>query len=487
MELHKLAQEIRKEFDSIKVQYPVTDHIDLKDPVNRDYLLFCEELNIALTACEDTKKGEVTAENVKPLLDVLSRHGRRVHDSRGVWNHHWTTPANQLAKKVGSLLSNVIQKFNKQSSIELMMPAVKSTKSNWTTNLITRLNPWEWIVGEDGAPIEIEPCLHRAQLTGKYLSTAEAEGSQRELTAAEIARLTNHSAAVRAYVATFAGTDEASKKRLHDELITALKNPNYVVEDIYGADGNQRLEQNVFNDFLSQFQQIPGSSRFMAHVPVEMIKARVVGPKPNPDKVARLDKKTKLDDYLVEYLRDFSADDLFTGDFAHDRATLLCLAELYRRDLVARPAETNNTLGIGYTRAQKLLSVTVLRDFILSSEPLEQFSDYVRVKGMEDYRKALYDKGYIWNSTLCNLVLLTEALGKRYNLHNMTLSLQGVKSGEGAVVDAATAADKAVSSSAPSTVPPVPAAASAAAATTLPEPSTVSATASNSGRTSPRP
>lgn len=392
--LDKLIADVQEELNRSKKEY---DHLyklpDYHLPIHRDYLLTISELEAVIKACETFDKTMSGNAIIEYLMQFLHKRASRIDESDAARWINFKSPANRLHDNISKLLKaardSIYKTSNKLTSLEIALPQLKAKKSPYHGQDYGDVNPWAWILGEDGFPIEIEHCLNYFKKNGFYRSThPDANGIYRPLSKTEIDLIIHHSHELKYFLIS---SKELSIQQFEERLVKVLKNPNYEINATYGPDGDKRLNVKIFNDFITQFQNLRTWSLLLITTELDLIKSFI----PLGNK--------KIDEVTIE--------DIYTPDEVTYRVKMLFLAEIYRRELTERTENHTGIVlfgyGFGCVKDDKLEAVKIFQAFLVTKLPLSQFKSWLQQEGHEKYIPILFDnKSLVRKSKLYHLVLL---------------------------------------------------------------------------------
>jgi|GEM_PF-6710463 len=358
--------------------------ISFKDQLPRISSFTVEAQEHLLMVCEletlilDSNSSKIIMS--EKLFDFFKYREQRLKNTNADESVKPTSAANVLCRQLSIQYEDFFQISawikHKPSAFELRHPTLQvehQLKNN------KDYQPLRWVRGEDNALIDIGNCLKQAKDSqdGKYRATENnPKVTGRVLLVTEIDKVIRHSFAVEQWVKSEATLSKIGSDHL-DEL---LNNANYQTRNLYGEEGDARLQQNVLNDFVRQFDTL--------HDPLLVLKVI---------------NTTALKNFMpCKDMRKLKPKDLQSDNEQLYRAKLLVLTEVYRR---SKQKEFSTTLLGNH----KLPAVEVYQTFLISQYPLNEFEGYIREKESQHASTLLEEKKTTlgWKSVLFALVSLS--------------------------------------------------------------------------------
>lgn len=327
---------------------------------------------------------------LRKFCDFLSERWFKIKNTDAIYPHHPETQANRayflLAESLGEIMH--------QSPYDLLMPTVGAIIHQMSRNNLSCFKFHEFILADDGTPIEVAKCLNDAakNKTTKLFYTGL---HKQQLNYNEKNRIINHSSLANKYYKEIElyekyGTEDY--KEVGEKFNDAIGQANYIVAATYGEQGQIRLAKNllagmknrrVFIETLIGLVPQERWKEFISYMPTEELSTLLFNN--NSFNTTLMNKRT------------------YTESMLYNRAIMFCFVEIYWRKRAAGDRFssifgklTDYTTGLlgAFTKDQKEEGVRLLQEFLMSHENLSKLIEYVKkhAKNKESYN-AIFEVG----------------------------------------------------------------------------------------------
>lgn len=390
MLVNDFAADILLDLETLPKEDPALDVL-----VRIESRIAFDKLKRLLEQC-NRSKACIDLHKLKAFCHFLSDRWLAIKFTDSSYPHHPRTRAN-LAYLIFATAINQIEAIDIYT---LVMPTVGALNCLTSRGMLMNFRLHEFVLGDDGRPIEIAKCLDEA-LNNKTDALHHTSGDKRPLSKSEKERVINHSSeaneyydALQFYLKTGIENDLLiAKKQLHD----MLESDDCEVTASYGVEGRRRLTKSILatvNDqkaFIDLMQSIPSSdwADFLKDMDTQ-----------------DLEKYILQNDSFINALQKPSA---YSKDETHNKAFLFCITELYKRarlcgndylnrwgyfaDLSQKYLGDYAKYLQGYNRDEKLLAVDCLQAFFLSDSKLSEFHNYLKHSDNAKNVGPLYELG----------------------------------------------------------------------------------------------
>lgn len=388
-------------------------------------ILIRVESQIAFANLKDCLQSYISAEKdaaditFEAIFTLVSERSKGIDKTDACHVHHPDTRANRAWLIVGEefavILNNPVYDF--------LMPPLKSIQYRTTKGNLSSLKFHEFILGDDGTPIEVGACLDKAlkDKTTILFHTCGNDGKSK-LSDMESDRVRSHSHeavnyynAISSYVkANVSVRLDAAQKKFHETMQSGACQITATYKDA----GKKRLAKYLLSNVHS-----PLELTNLMSMNLLMNEWKVfLGCISNEDLfrimleigVAEHEKaEDKLDVLLKEKKIGYARDEM------NIRALLFCLNKVYGRARAAGP-EFASTLTLlfgastasifkAYPKTKKMIASEILADFFISEKKLNELCDFLKEKSLEEYEDVMI------TGTLGLITDLAKTMGNRLN------------------------------------------------------------------------
>lgn len=322
----------------------------------------------------------------KCCCDFLSKRWQGIKNTDAIFSHNPQT----LANRAYFIFAQELAKHLNINSYALLMPTVGAIIHHMSRENLNDFKFQEFILGDDGTPIEVAACLENA-LKKRTTDLYHTSNYQKPLSYQEQMRIVYHSKLVKDYydlIKQSAITNSSVSPQVIQNFNDAIRNDNYQVTASYGTEGLQRLSKYILTMLKNKNEFI---KTMMKYVPM---------------------KKWQ------EFLDQFSTDDLmkiildddswiiamqkkenYNGDQIHDKAVLFCFAEIYWRQQSLdkkyfTPINWITEFASVYLGVSNLGhkdgAISAFKKFLCSPEPLCNFKTFIAENTKPEFKKALF-------------------------------------------------------------------------------------------------
>lgn len=322
------------------------------------------------------------------FCDFLSDRWLGIRHTDSAYPYQQGTRANRAYLIFAEHIAHYFLPYFTLRSYDLVMPSVASGVYKLSRRHLNDFCWHEFIISDDGTPIEIEKCLEDA-LWNRTSFLAHTGLDSKPLNDQESNRVIHHSEETENYYQAMqfyfqSGIDKdlnVARKRLHEAL---QENDLYVVKSNHGIEGQKKL----FKYILSYIKDKNEFTELMT---------RGIPANEWHEWMQCIHKEDLVNFFLNEensFINTVQRKQNYTGDEKHDRAILYCLSEIYRREKSNLESTSTGMIGYfscfnkeyigeyrkyvgGYTNAEKQAAVTLYQAFLRSQLPLNAFETFL--------------------------------------------------------------------------------------------------------------